>query len=196
MQQVLHYSALQTGLAWMVGSVPSILLAGVSQRLVTRRGPRLALGIGVCLVAAGVIWGAQTPLHGHFLANLAGPFILAGAGTAFSFIPTSIAVLAGVRQHQAGIASGLMNTSIQLGAAFGIAIASSVAATHTQALLRIGAAAPAALAAGYQHAMWLLGGIALLALPAVFGLIRRNHSVELAHASPVGAVEPALAATS
>ncbi len=67
---------------------------------------------------------AQAPVHGHFLANLAGPFALAGAGTAFSFIPISIAVLAGVRQHQAGSASGLMNTSVQLGAALGIALAS------------------------------------------------------------------------
>ncbi len=196
MQQVLHYSSLQTGLAWMSGSVPSIVFAGVSQRLVTRRGPKVALGIGVCLVATGVIWGTQTPVHGHFLANLAGPFALAGAGTAFSFIPISIAVLAGVRQHQAGLASGLMNTSIQLGAALGIAIASSVAASHTQALLRTGTAAPAALAAGYHHALWLLGAIALLALPAIFALIRRNHLGELPHSNPVGAAQPALAATS
>jgi EmrB/QacA subfamily drug resistance transporter len=196
MQQVLHYSALQTGLAWMSGSVPSIVFAGVSQRLVTRRGPKVALGIGVCLVATGVIWGTQIPVHGRFLANLAGPFALAGAGTAFSFIPISIAVLAGVRQHQAGLASGLMNTSIQLGAALGIAIASSVAASHTQALLHTGTAAPAALAAGYHQAVWLLGAIALLALPATFALIRRKHPVELAHSNPVGAAEPALAATS
>jgi MFS family permease len=196
MQQVLHFNALQTGLAWMSGSVPSIVFAGVSQRLVTRRGPKVALGIGVCLVASGVIWGTQIPVHGHFLENLAGPFVLAGAGTAFSFIPISIAVLAGVRQHQAGLASGLMNTSIQLGAALGIAIASSVAASHTQALLRTGAAGPAALAAGYHHAVWLLGGIALLALPVTFALLRRGHTVEPAHTSTVGAVEPALAATS
>jgi EmrB/QacA subfamily drug resistance transporter len=196
MQQVLHYSSLQTGLAWMSGSVPSIAFAGVSQRLVTRRGPKVALVIGVSLVATGVMWGTQIPVHGHFLANLAGPFALAGAGTAFSFIPISIAVLAGVRQHQAGLASGLMNTSIQLGAALGIAIASSVAASHTQALLRTGTAAPTALAAGYHHAMWLLGAIALLALPATFGLIRGNPSVELPHSGTVAAAQPALAATS
>ncbi|HTZ86766.1 MAG TPA: MFS transporter [Solirubrobacteraceae bacterium] len=196
MQQVLHFSALQTGLAWMSGSVPSIVFAGVSQRLVTRRGPKVALGIGACLVASGVIWGTQIPVHGHFLENLAGPFVLAGAGTAFSFIPISIAVLAGVRQRQAGLASGLMNTSIQLGAALGIAVASSVAASNTKALLRTGAAGPAALAAGYHHALWLLGGIALLALPVTLALVRRNHPVEVAHTSAVGAVEPALAATS
>ncbi|HTU78359.1 MAG TPA: MFS transporter [Solirubrobacteraceae bacterium] len=192
MQDVLHYSSLQTGLAWMSGSVPSIVFAAVSQRLVTRHGPKVALAIGVCLVASGVIWGAQTPLHGHFLANLAGPFALAGAGTAFSFIPISIAVLAGVRQHHAGLASGLMNTSIQLGAALGIALASSVAASHTQALAHSGSAASAALAAGYRHALWVLGAIALLALPAIFALIRRNHLDEQPHASAAGAAQPAL----
>ncbi len=196
MQQVLHYSSLQTGLAWMSGSVPSIVLAGMAQRLVTRRGPKVALGIGACLVASGVIWGTQIPVHGHFLTNLVGPFALAGAGTAFSFIPISIAVLSGVRQHQAGLASGLMNTSIQLGAALGIAIASSVAATHTQVLLHTGTAAPTALAAGYHQAMWLLGAIALLALPAIFALSRRNRTIELAHGTPIGVAEPALAATS
>jgi MFS family permease len=196
MQQVLHYSSLQTGLAWMSGSVPSIVFAGVAQRLVTRRGPKVALGIGVCLVATGVIWGTQIPVHGHFLTNLAGPFALAGAGTAFSFIPISIAVLAGVRQHQAGLASGLMNTSIQLGAALGIAIASSVAASHTQALLHTGTTAPTALAAGYHEAMWLLGAIALLALPAISALTRRSRTVELPHSNPAGAAQPALAATS
>jgi EmrB/QacA subfamily drug resistance transporter len=196
MQQVLHYSSLQTGLAWMSGSVPSILLAGVAQRLVTRRGPRFALGIGVSLIAAGVIWGTQIPVHGHFLTNLAGPFALAGAGTAFSFIPISIAVLSGVHQHQAGLASGLMNTSIQLGAALGIAIASSVAASHTQALLRTGTAASTALAAGYHQAMWLLGAIALLALPAIFALLRRDHLGELPQSNPVDTAQPALAATS
>ncbi len=196
MQQVLHFSALQTGLAWMSGSLPSIVFAGVSQRLVTRRGPKVALGIGVCLVAGGVVWGAQIPVHGHFLANLAGPFVLAGAGTAFSFIPISIAVLAGVRQHQAGLASGVMNTSIQLGAALGIAIASSVAASHTQALLHNGTAGPAALAAGYHHALWLLGAIALLALPATFAVTRRNYPDEQVHTATVGAAQPVLAATS
>ncbi len=196
MQQVLHYSSLQTGLAWMSGSIPSILFAGVAQRLVTRRGPKVSLGIGVSLVAAGVIWGTQIPVHGHFLANLAGPFVLAGAGTAFSFIPISIAVLAGVRQHQAGLASGLMNTSIQLGAALGIAIASSVAASHTQVLLHTGTTAPTALAAGYHQAMWLLGAIALLALPAISALTRHNRTAELPHSNPAAAVQPALAATS
>jgi MFS family permease len=100
--------------------------------------------------------------------------VVAGAGTAFAFIPISIAALAGVKEHQAGLASGLLNTSQQLGGAIGIAIASSIAASHTQTLLRAGQSAPAALTGGFQHALWVLGGIGLLAIPAIFGLVRRE----------------------
>ena len=172
MQEVLHYSALQTGLAWLAASLTSIVLAGISQALVTRGGAKVVMAIGMTLIGAGVLWATQVPVHGHFLANLAGPFVVAGAGTAFAFIPISIAALAGVSEHQAGLASGLLNTSQQLGGAIGIAIASSLAASHTQTLVHAGAAAPAALTGGFQQALWVLGAIALLALPAIFLLVR------------------------
>jgi len=114
------------------------------------------------------------PVDGHFVRNLAGPMVVAGAGTAFSFIPISIAALAGVASHRAGLASGLLNTSQQLGGAIGIAIASSIAASHSQSLLHAGDAGPAALTGGFQQAFWVLGAIALLALPAIFALVRRD----------------------
>src|ERR1700733_3077064 len=175
MQQVLHYSALQSGLAWLAASLTSIALAGLSQLLVTRVGPRSVMAAGMTLIGAGVIWATQVPVHGHFLANLAGPMVVAGAGTAFSFIPISIAALAGIEEHQAGLASGLLNSSQQLGAAIGIAIASSVAASHARTLLSTGHAAPASLTGGFQHALWVLGAIALIALPAIFVLVRRGE---------------------
>ena len=157
MQQVLHYSALQTGLAWLAASLTSIALAGLSQALVTRGGTKIVMAVGMTMIGAGAIWATQVPVHGHFLANLAGPMVVAGAGTAFAFIPISIAALAGVKEQQAGLASGLLNTSQQLGGAIGIAIASSVAASHTQTLLHAGHAAPAALTGGFQQALWVLG---------------------------------------
>jgi EmrB/QacA subfamily drug resistance transporter len=174
MQQVLHYSALQSGVAWLAASLSSIALAGLSQLLVTRVGPKVVMAAGMTLIGTGVIWATQVPVHGHFAPNLLGPFMVAGAGTAFAFIPISIAALAGVEQHRAGLASGLLSTSQQLGGALGIAIASSVAANHTNALLHAGNAAPAALTGGFQQAFWVLGAIALLALPAIFALIRRD----------------------
>ena len=178
MQEVLHYSALQTGVAWLAASVTSVALAGLSQLLVTRVGAKLVMVVGMMLIGAGVIWATQVPVHGHFLGNLIGPFMVAGAGTAFSFIPISIAALAGVAEHQAGLASGLLNTSQQLGGALGIAIASSVAVSRTNALVHAGHAEPAALTGGFQQAFWVLGAIALIALPAIFALVRRDELSE------------------
>jgi hypothetical protein len=153
------------------------------------------MAIGMTLIAGGVIWATQVPVHGHFAANLAGPFVVAGAGTAFAFIPVSIAALAGVAEHQAGLASGLLNTSQQLGGAIGIAIASSVAASHTGALLHGGATAPAALTGGFQQAFWVLGAIALLALPAIFALVRRDELSDAVARTGLRDAQPALAAT-
>jgi EmrB/QacA subfamily drug resistance transporter len=192
MQDVLHYSALQTGLAWLAMSLPSIALAGVSQLLVTHIGPKAVMVIGMTLIGAGLLWGTQVPVHGHYLENLAGPMLVAGAGTAFAFIPISIAALAGVQEEQAGIASGILNASQQLGVAIGIAIASSIAAGRTKALLHAGTPTPVALTGGFRSALWVLGAIALLALPAIFALIRRDESSKPATQTTTRDAEPAL----
>jgi EmrB/QacA subfamily drug resistance transporter len=191
MQQVLHYSALQTGLAWLATSLSSVVLAGLSQLLVTRGGAKIVMAIGMTLIGVGVIWATQVPVHGRFLQDLAAPMVVAGAGTAFSFIPISIGALAGVEEHRAGLASGLLNTSQQLGGAIGIAIASSVAASHTQALLAAGQAAPAALTGGFRQAFWVLGAIALLAVPAIFALVRRNELSDAVVRTTVREPQPA-----
>jgi EmrB/QacA subfamily drug resistance transporter len=196
MQQVLHYSALQTGVAWSATSVTSVALAGLSQYLVTRGGAKVVMALGMTLIGAGVIWATQVPVHGHFVGNLLGPFAVAGAGTAFAFIPISIAALAGIEEHRAGLASGLLNTSQQIGGAIGIAIASSVAASHATALLHNGNPAPAALTGGFQHALWVLGAIALLALPAIYALIRPDELSDAVTKTTIRDAQPALASTS
>jgi len=193
MQEVLRYSPLQTGLAWLAASLTSVALAGVTQALVTRGGGKVVMGIGMTLIGAGALWATQVPVHGHFLANLAGPFVVAGAGTAFAFIPISIAALAGVSEQQAGLASGLLNTSQQLGGAVGIAIASSLAASHTQALAHAGSGAPAALTGGFQQALWVLGAIALLAVPAIFALVRRDELSDAVTRTTIREPRPAIA---
>ncbi|HYU66994.1 MAG TPA: MFS transporter [Jatrophihabitantaceae bacterium] len=195
MQQVLHYSALQSGLAWLAASLTSIALAGLSQALVTRGGTKIVMAVGMTMIGVGAIWATQVPVHGHFLANLAGPMVVAGAGTAFAFIPISIAALAGVQEQQAGLASGLLNTSQQLGGAIGIAIASSVAASHIQTLLHAGYAASAALTGGFQQALWVLGAIGLLAIPAIFALVRREAASTTVANTSLPDPQPALAAT-
>src|SRR2546430_8853427 len=119
MQQVLGYSALKAGLAWLTMALSSVAFAGLSQALVTRGSARLVMAAGMAMIGGGILWATQVPVHGHFWADLAGPFLIIGGGTAFAFVPVSIAALAGVAEHEAGLASGLINTSQQLGGAGG-----------------------------------------------------------------------------
>jgi EmrB/QacA subfamily drug resistance transporter len=174
MQQVLGYSALQAGVGWLAASLTSVALAGLAQMLVTRVGAGPVMAAGMTLIGGGILWATQVPVHGHFWAALAGPFFVAGAGTAFAFVPISIAGLAGVARHEAGLASGLLNTSQQLGGAIGIAIGSTITATRFTTLIRQGQAPGAALTGGFHWALWVCGAIALLALPATATLLRRN----------------------
>jgi EmrB/QacA subfamily drug resistance transporter len=180
MQQVLGYSALQTGVAWAAASLTSVGLAGLSQRLVTRISVGPVMALGMALIGGGALWATQVPVHGHFWSSLAGPFFVAGAGTAFGFIPVSIAGLTGVTERDAGLASGLLNTSQQLGGAIGVAIASTVAATHLKALGAGGAPHVAALTGGFQWALWVCATIGLLALPTIAVLLRRESTVSKA----------------
>jgi len=178
MQQVLGYDALQTGLAWLTASVTSVALAGLSQALVTRVSARLVMALGMALIGGGILWATRVPVHGHFLGDLAGPFLVAGAGTAFAFIPVSIAALAGVGERDAGLASGLLNASQQIGGAIGVAVTSTVASSRLDSLARSGSTTPAALTGGFGWALWVCGAIGLAAVPIAFILIRRD---ELAH---------------
>ena len=184
MQQVLHYSALQAGIAWLAASVTSVALAGLAQRLVTviSAGPVMALGMA--LIGGGILWATQVPVQGHFWGALAGPFFVTGAGTAFAFIPVSIGGLTGVAGPEAGLASGLLNTSQQLGGALGVAIASTVAASHLTTLLGQGQPASVALTGGFHWALWVCGAIALLALPVTATLLRRPAPAGRTGAAP------------
>ena len=187
MQQVLGYSALKTGVAWLATSVTGLALAGPAQILVTRASAKLVMAAGMILVGAGILWATQVPVHGHYWANLAGPLFVAG-GCTWAFIPVSIGALAGVAERDGGVASGLMNTSQQIGGAIGVAVASTVAATHSRLLLGQGHAAAAALTGGFQWAFWVSGLTALAAVPVAFLLIRRT---ELARAVAASLPRPA-----
>ncbi len=184
MQQVLGYSALQTGVAWLAASLTSVALAGLSQLLVTRISALPVMAVGMALIGGGALWATQAAVNGHFWSALAGPFFVAGAGTAFAFIPISIAGLAGVSEREAGLASGLLNTSQQLGGAIGVAVASTIAATHFKTLTGEGHAFNAALTGGFQWAFWVCGAIGLLALPAIAVLRPRRTATGAEHAVP------------
>jgi EmrB/QacA subfamily drug resistance transporter len=180
MQQVLGFSALATGAAWMTASVTSLACANLSQRLVTRTSPRLVMVFGMALIGAGMLWAAlclpnQAPADGSFWRDLAGPFFVAGMGTAFTFIPTSIGALAGVAGRDAGVASGLLNTAQNFGGAIGVAVASSIAASYSHTLAQHGLASAAALTGGFQRALVVCGLSGLAAIPVAFALIRRRR---------------------
>ena len=181
MQQVLGFSALVAGAAWTMASVASFVLAsaGASQWMVARTSVRTAMAFGMLLIGGSILWAAQAPAGGNFWHDLAGPFFVGGVGTAFAFVPVSIGALSGVTGRDAGVASGLLNTSQNLGGALGVAVTSSVAAAHTQTLLHLGYSGAAALAGGLQWAMWVCGATGVLAIPVAFALIRNRRRDEV-----------------
>jgi EmrB/QacA subfamily drug resistance transporter len=191
MQQVLGFSALQGGFAWAASGVASMLFAGISQALVTKVSAKLVMAFGMTVLGAGIFWTAQAPVHGHYVGDLFGPFLVAvGLGTAFTFIPVQIAALAGVAEREAGLASGLIYTSQELGGALGIAIASSIAASHYTTLLRGGDTVRAALTGGFHSALWVSGVIALLAIPVTFLLIRNDEMAAAVAATALSDPQP------
>jgi len=171
-QLVLGYSALKTGLTFLATAGTLIPVAGLSQALVTKLGVRPVLTVGLALNTAGMIWYSQIPTHGSFAAHLLPGYLLVAFGMAFSFIPMSIAALAGVEPQEAGLASGLINTSQQIGGALGVAIASTVAFTHMRTLLATGHSAAAAQTSGFALGFWVIAGISAASVIACLALVR------------------------
>jgi Major Facilitator Superfamily len=167
------FSALKSGFAWLAASVTSVAFAGLSQMLVTKTSAKAVMGFGMTLIGAGILWATQIPMDGNFWHNLAGPFFVSGMGTAFAFIPVSIGALAGITERDAGVASGLLNTSQQLGGAIGVAVASSIAGSRFHTLTQHGYSTAVALTGGFQWALWVCGLTGLVAIPVTYALIRR-----------------------
>jgi EmrB/QacA subfamily drug resistance transporter len=173
MQQVLHFSAIETGVAYLPLTLTIIALASVSQNLVTRVGVRRVLPVGLALATAGLLLLTQLPADGHYFFNLFPAFLVSAVGLAFTFIPMTIAALMGVEHADAGVASGLLNTTQQIGGAIGLAAVSTIATTFTTRYVEahpgsspLGAAA---LTHGFDIAFYVLTGVAALA--AVLGAV-------------------------
>jgi EmrB/QacA subfamily drug resistance transporter len=176
-QQVLHYSALKTGLTFLATAGTVIPVAGLSQALVTRYGPRPVLTLGLTLITGGMLWYTQIPTHGSFWSALLPGYLLVGVGMAFAFIPMSIAALAGVAPNEAGLASGLINTSQQIGGALGVAVAATVAFTHTGTLLSSGHSQAFAQTSGFSLGFWVIAGISAASVVACLALVRGRELV-------------------
>jgi EmrB/QacA subfamily drug resistance transporter len=177
LQQVLHYSPARTGLAFATIAVTVAVMSNVSQRLVTGFGPRRVLFAGLLFAAASELLLARLPVHGQFVTDLLPSFILIGVGMGVSFVAVTIAALAGVEPADAGIASGLVNTSRQVGGALGLAAVTTIAtiyAGHPATRL----AAEAAATRGYRVGFGVLAGVALAAALLTPRMRVRAESVE------------------
>jgi len=164
MQQVLHYSALKTGVAYIALTVSIIAFSGVAQALATRIGVRPVLTAGLLLSAGGLLLYAQLPVHGHYFWDVFPAFLLSGIGLALAFVPMSIGALTGVGQADAGVASGLINTSQQIGGAIGVAAATTIATTfsaHYVNAHHVSALSGAALNHGFAITFYVLAAIAV-----------------------------------
>ena len=192
MQQVLHYSALQTGVAYIGLTLTIIAFSAVAQALVTRIGVRRVLPAGLALSTVALVLFARLPVHGSYFSDLFPAFIISGLGLALAFVPMSIGALTGVRQADAGTASGLINTTQQIGGAIGVAVATTVATTFTAHYVNAhpGTSAfdGAALTHGFQVAFYVLAAVA--GLGAVLAAVMLESKPSQEHElSPEAAVE-------
>ena len=175
MQQVLGMSALKTGIGYLAVALTAVAASGAAQALVTRVGVKPALTAGLALVGGGLVYFTQIAPNGSYWGDLFPGFLLLGVGLGFSFVPVSIAALAGVTGHDAGLASGLINTSQQVGGALGLAILTTVQVTRTNALLPPHVQfTPAAFTSGAALAFWVAAGVAAAAVVTTLLIVRRR----------------------
>ncbi len=184
MQQVLGYSAMRTGVAYLAVAGTAIVWSAVAAQLVTRVGVKPVLVTGMATLTAGLVYFTQVSVGGSYLSDLLPGFLLIAVGIGFSFVPISIAALAGVQDAEAGLASGLINTSQQIGGALGIAALSTIATSQTEGALASGSDLPAALVDGFTAAFVAGVVIAGLGVVAALTLIRRDELERAPEARP------------
>jgi MFS family permease len=191
LQLVLGYSPLEVGLAFLPGNViMGILSVGVSARLVMRFGFRPPLAVGLLVAALGLLLFARAPVDGTFVVDVLPAMILLGLGAGIAFNPVLLAAMSDVEPRDAGLASGIVNTSFMMGGALGLAVLASLAASRTDSALASGVGELAALTEGY-HAAFLAGALFAAAAAAIGGLLLRQGEHAAEHTEAHG--EPALA---
>ena len=196
MQQVLGYEPLKAGLAYLPLAGLIIVSAGLASQLVTRVGFKPTLVAGLLFVAAGLLWFGQVSAPGgSYVGDVLFPSMLAAIGLGLSFVPVTIAAVTNVKPDEAGLASGLINTSQQVGGALGLAILATVATSTTDDVFASGERNPAvALTEGFQDAFLVGAGMAILAAVLAAVLISSKDSREHAEAARRGDAAPAGAA--
>jgi EmrB/QacA subfamily drug resistance transporter len=186
LQLVLGYSPLQIGLAFLPGNViMGALSIGLSAKLVMRYGIKKPLATGLLLAAAGLALLVRAPVDGNFVANVLPSMILLGLGAGMAFNPVLLAAMGDVDPAEAGLASGVVNTSFMMGGAVGLAVLASVAASRTHTLSLAGRSEAAALTGGY-HLAFLIGALFAAGAAVIGAALLRTSAAPAAHAEPIG----------
>jgi MFS family permease len=174
LQDVLRYSAVESGVAFAAFALAVVVSSNVAQAVVGRIGVRPTLTAGLLTSAASVAWLTRLPVDGHYFWDLFPGFVVGGVGMGLSFVPVTIASLTGVERSDAGVASGLINTSRQIGGAVGIAAVSAVAATSTSHYMKthVSLSSASALDHGFQTGLYVLTGLLVVAAVITITLIR------------------------
>jgi predicted MFS family arabinose efflux permease len=182
LQDVLGFSPIKTGVSYLPLAVGIILAAGAASQLTTRIGFKPTLIAGLLFIAVALLWFSRVPAPGgSFVADVLGPSVLAAIGLGLAFVSVTIAAVTGTKPHEAGLASGLINTTQQVGGALGLAILATVANSRTQSLFHSGVHSTAiALTKGFDRAFLVGAGFAIagaiLAAVLISSRDSREHS--------------------
>jgi len=186
MQLVLGYTPLEVGLAFLPANlIMGVFSLGLSAKLVMRFGIRAPLAVGLVLAAAGMVLFVRAPVDGSFIVDVLPSMMLLGLGAGTAFNPVLLAAMSDVDQSEAGLASGVVNTSFMMGGAVGLAVLASLAQSRTESLRASGDGVLTALTGGY-HAAFLLGAVFALAAAAL-GAFLLNPGPQYAGAGHEGA---------
>ncbi|GIG61545.1 MFS transporter [Longispora fulva] len=175
-QQVLGYSSLMTGVSFLpITAAIGVVALGLSARLITRFGPRAVTLTGLPLIGVGFALLARLPVHGSFVTDLLPSMLLLGLGVGLALPAVATLAMSGARPEDSGIASGLVNTTQQVGGAFGLAVLLTLATSRTDGLLAAGESAPAALTGGYHLAFGI--GVGVVAVATVLAALLLRPAV-------------------
>jgi EmrB/QacA subfamily drug resistance transporter len=176
MQQVLGYSAMETGVAYLACAGTAIIWANVAAQLVNRIGIKPVLVAGMAIMTVGIGYFTQISPEGSYVTDLLPGLLVIGLGMPFAYVAISIGGLTGVKGEEAGLASGLINTTQQIGGALGIAVLSAIATSATSSAVADGTALPVAMTDGFRTAFWVGTAIAALGLLASLVLVRSSEA--------------------
>ena len=187
LQKVLGYSAITAGISQLPLAVGIVGAAGLASPLVTRYGVRPVLNAGLAMFAGGLVWFAQLPVHGSYLGDILGPSLLIAVGLGMAFVPITILSVTGVKDREYGLASGLVNTSQQVGGALGLAVLSTIATTRTNHLVAAHHPVNQALTLGFHAAFLGAAGFVVIAIVAAVTIGRRRADGREARAAKAAA---------